>query len=94
MFIFSKRGEEDKYTSIEEAKEEREERRISEIEKYKERYGVDLENPENYDLIIDTSYSNVEDIANTILECERYYEKGEKFGKTWGSPKIFLPLQR
>lgn len=93
LFNDSSRGKEDKYNSIEEAKEEREERRISEIERYIERYGINLENPENYDLIIDSSYSSTEDIANAILECEQCYEKGEKFAKTWASPKIFLPVQ-
>ena len=93
LFNDSSRGKEDKYSSIEEAKEEREERRISEIERYIKRYGVNLENPENYDLIIDTSYSSVEDIADIILQCEECYRKGEEFAKNWASPKIFLPVQ-
>ena len=93
LFNDSSRGKEDKYSCKEEAKKEREERRISEIKRYIERYGVNLEDPENYDVIIDTSYSNIEDIADTILQCEQCYIKGEEFAKTWASPKIFLPLQ-
>ena len=93
LFTDASRNKEDKYTSVQEAKEEREKRRIGERERYLKRYGVDLENPDNYDLIIDTSYSTIEDITDTILQCQKCYENGEKFGKTWASPKVLLPLQ-
>ena len=88
------RGNEDnKYETIEQAKEARENRRLGEQERYMQRYGVDLENPDNYDLIIDTSYSTIEDISETILTCLDYYKDGKYFAKTWASPKVFLPLQ-
>ncbi len=82
LFNDKTRGKEDsKYETIEEAKKEREERRLGENSRYLERYGVDLKDENNYDLIIDTSYANISDIAEVILECEDYYEKGKKFGK-------------
>lgn len=94
LFNDSLRGAEDsKYKTIEEAKIGREKRRIGEIERYKERYGIDLGDSENYDLIIDTSYSKIDDISDTILTCFEKYREGKPFGKTWASPKIFLPLQ-
>ena len=73
LFNDSSRGEEDRYTSIEEAEKAREERRIGEIKRYLERYGVNLEDESNYDLIIDTSNLRVEDIATNILEKEKVY---------------------
>ena len=64
-----------------------------EKERYLKRYGVDLEDENNYDLIIDTSFSSPSDIAEVILECENYYEKNQEFGKKWTSPEELIPLQ-
>ncbi len=91
----STRGKEDSnYNSLEEAKENREKRRIGEQKRYLEIYGVDLEDPNNYDLIIDTSYASIDDTAETILKCLDYYVEGKYFAKNWTSPKKLLPLQR
>ena len=73
LFYDVSRGEEDRYSSIEEAEKAREERRIGEVKRYLERYGVNLEDESNYDLIIDTSNLRVEDIAKIILEKEKMY---------------------
>lgn len=93
LFHDTKRGEEDKYKTVEEAKEARENRRIGEVKRYKERYGVDLEDKENYDLIIDTSFSSVDDISDIILRGAEYYFEDKAFAKEWTSPKTLLPLQ-
>ena len=69
------------------------ERRIGEQKRYKERYGIDLEDENNYDLIIDTSYSNIEDVSDTILTCLDKYIENKDFAKKWTSPKTLLPLQ-
>lgn len=89
LFNDKNRGKEDsKYISIEEAYEAREKRRKGEQERYKKRYGVDLEDENNYDLIIDTSYSTIEDISNTILTCLDCYTKGMSFSKKWTSKDL------
>lgn len=94
LFNDKSRGKEDsKYKSVEEAKNEREERRRGENIRYLQRYGIDLKDENNYDLIIDTSYSTPSDIADTILQCKKCYEEGTEYGKKWASPKVFLPLQ-
>lgn len=94
LFQDSERGAEDsKYQTVEEAKMEREKRRIGENERYKDRYGIDLGDPENYDLIIDTSYSTIDDISDTILICFDKFMEGKQFGKNWTSPKTLLPMQ-
>ena len=59
---------------------------MGEIERYKLRYGVDLTDPDNYDLIIDTSYSNTEELADIIIQGEESYRKEEYYPKNWASP--------
>lgn len=72
LFNDKSRGKEDsRYKTVEEAKIEREERKRGERERYLKRYGVDLENPNNYDLIIDTSDLTPEETAKQILNRER-----------------------
>ncbi|MCI8411639.1 MAG: hypothetical protein HFJ40_04260 [Clostridia bacterium] len=94
LFNDKNRGQEDNnYISIIEAKEAREKRRIGEQERYKKRYDVDLENEDNYDLIIDTSYATIEDTSDTILTCLDCYVKDKPFSQKWTSPKTLLPLQ-
>ena len=74
LFNDSTRGKEDSsYKSLEEAKTAREKRRLGEQERYKQRYGVDLEDPNNYDLIIDTSFASIDDTADVILDCLEHY---------------------
>ncbi len=88
------RGKEDnKYKDVQDAIEQREKRRVGEIQRYKERYDIDLTNEDNYNVIIDTSFSSVDDISDTILSClDRYYDN--KFVNVkWTSPKTLLPLQ-
>ena len=89
------RGKEDsQYANLEEALAARENRRKGEQERYKKRYGVDLEDVDNYNLIIDTSYSTVEDTAETILTCLECHINNKPFAKNWASPKTLIPLQR
>jgi len=73
LFNDKTRGKEDRYDTVEDAEKAREERRIGEIKRYKEIYGIDIEDEKNYDLIIDTSFLSVDYIAKSILEGERKY---------------------
>lgn len=76
-----KRGKEDKYASIEDALKATSERKKGEVERYKMRYGVDLEDENNYNLVIDTSFSDVGDISNTIMECFELEKQGKSYGR-------------
>lgn len=88
------RGKEDnKYKDLDDAIDQREKRRIGEIKRYKERKGIDLTNEDNYDLIIDTSYSTVDDISDTILLCLDRYTEGKEFTKNWTSPITLVGTQ-
>ncbi len=93
LFNDKTRGKEDRYDTVEEAEKEREERRIGEIRRYKDIYGIDIEDEGNYDLIIDTTYAEAKDISKTILECEKLYREGKDFGKTWASSLTMIPSQ-
>lgn len=93
VFEDKTRGKEDQYKTLEEAINDTERRKQSEVQRYKKRYGIDLQNPDNYKLVIDTSYSKIEDIAKIIEQCLEL-EKQEKFyAKKWTSPKKLLPMQ-
>lgn len=94
VFKDKTRGKEDQYDSVEEAITKTRERKLAEISRYKQRYGVDLTNPDNYDLIVDTSYSKSDELADIIIEGEEKYRSGEYYPKTWKSPALFLPSQR
>ncbi|MBQ2835384.1 MAG: cytidylate kinase family protein [Clostridia bacterium] len=92
-FADETRGPEDSYKTVEEAIRKTRERKLGEIERYKERYGVDLSDPENYDLIVDTAYSNTNELADIIIEGEKSYRQGQYYPKRWASPASFIGTQ-
>jgi cytidylate kinase len=61
------RGSVESYASLDEAKNSLVERKRSENLRYITKYGVDCSNPENYDLIIDTTDISPEQVAEIIL---------------------------
>lgn len=93
LFNDKTRGSQDQYDTLEQATKTREARRIAEIERYREKYNVDITDENNFDLIIDTSYSSIPNIADVILGSAKSYYQDKPFSKKWASPKIFLPLQ-
>lgn len=93
VFEDNKRGKEDSYSSLEEAIEKTHKRKVTEVERYLKRYGINLTDTDNYKLVIDTSYSSIEDIADTIEKCLELDIKDRTYGKMWTSPKKLLPLQ-
>lgn len=93
VFNDSSRGEEDQYSTLQEAIEKTIERKLGEISRYKERYNVDLANPDNYDLIVDTAYSNTDELADIIINGEKSYREKKDYPKFWASPVHFLPVQ-
>lgn len=93
VFNDQTRGKEDTYETVEQAIESTKNRRDGEIARYKERYGVDLTDEDNYDLVINTSHANPEEITKVIANCFELQKTNQPFAKTWASPKWFLPLQ-
>ena len=82
-----------KFETLEEATMDTQTRKENEQARYKKRYGVDLQDVNNYRLVIDTSYSSVEDIAEVIEKCLELEMEDKDYGKTWTSPKKLLPQQ-
>lgn len=94
VFADQSRGSEDSYESVEEATEKTRQRKLGEIARYKQRYGVDLADQANYDLIVDTSYSNTPELTSIIINGEKSYREGKYYPKTWASPVNFLSVQK
>lgn len=70
------RGEEEKYSSFEEAKSLLAERAATEKVRYKEIYNLNYMDFSNYDLIIDSTYCLPDKIAEVILAEAKAYEEG------------------
>jgi cytidylate kinase len=67
------RGNVENYKCIEEAVNDIKMRSLVEIERYKEKYNVDLCDNSNYDLIIDSTLLDVEGVTDKILcNLEKY----------------------
>ena len=67
------------------------ERRKSEILRYKTQYDIDLDKLTNYNLVIDTSHSAPEEIANIIIK--NYKKDSSTQNDIWISPHTLLPTQ-
>lgn len=65
----------EKFTDLEHAKEEIERRKVSEIARYKALYNVDISDPANFDLVINTSYKEPQDITKVF---EKAFEEHKK----------------
>lgn len=90
----AKREAGDTYKTVEQATIETYQRRLCEIKRYKERYGVTLNDEKNYDLVINASYASPDEVCDVIMDCAKRHLKGKPFAKLWRSPKTFYPLQK
>lgn len=88
VFGDNKRGKEDKYSTLEEAIEGTKARKESEIERYIKRYGIDLRDINNYNLVIDTSFSKVEDISKVIQQSLELDLLKKSYKKRWDDSSI------
>lgn len=65
----------EKFTSMEQAIDEVNRRKKSEITRYKSLYGVDISDPENFDLVINTSHKAPQDITLAFEQAFDAYKK-------------------
>jgi cytidylate kinase len=70
-----KRGDVEKYSSQEEAKANLIERAHTEDVRYKEIYGLDYFNLNNYDLVLDSTFTKPELLAEILVSEKRRYEE-------------------
>ncbi len=74
VFNDDKRGDVEKYKSQEEAKVNLIERARTEDVRYKEIYGLDYFNMNNYDLVLDSTYTKPELLAEVLINEKKKYE--------------------
>lgn len=63
----TRRSGEKKYTTVQEAIEALCARRASEVARFKRIYHVDIDNPENFDYVIDTTHKTPDEITDIII---------------------------
>ncbi|MBR6737832.1 MAG: cytidylate kinase family protein [Clostridia bacterium] len=56
------------YENVEEAAKKIKERRKSENQRYENLYGVEIQNMQNYDLVVDTNGRTPEEVASVIID--------------------------
>lgn len=89
------RGAEETYFDVDDAREKLILRSMVENERFKEIYGTDNLNYDNYDLIVDTSYDNPDNICKLIYEeYEKFCMSPEKYQrKMYFAPKSLYPTK-
>lgn len=91
----SRRGNVERYGSLEETMQKLSERSRVENLRFKEIYGIDNLNLSNYDLVIDTSWESVDHLAETVMRRAEMWEQGLTKGGTSFllSPKSLYPTR-
>lgn len=87
------RGEIEEYNDIEDALQKVNERKESEKNRFSIKYGVNLLEFQNYDLVIDTSFVNPEEVTGLILDSFELWQEGKDYHKVWINPKNLYPTQ-
>lgn len=88
------RGSAEGYGSLEEARAKIAERKISECQRYFQKYGIDCANLDNYNLVIDTSYATPENITGLITDQLRVWSEGKPCHKFWLAPLNLIPTSK
>lgn len=84
-------NEDEKYGSLQDTIDGLVERRVLENKRYKRIYGVNCEDLNNYDLVIDTSYISALEAKDIIMECYRKKMLNQPYEKLWISPEFVFP---
>lgn len=79
--------------SVEDVLKNLKERQARENVRYKATYGVEIRNPANYDLMIDTTMAQPDDVTALIIRLAKDYFDGKTPYAYWVSPQNLLPLQ-
>jgi cytidylate kinase len=87
------RGKAEGYSSLTESLEKLQLRKESENKRYFQKYGLDCDQYNNYDLIIDTSYASPGAIARFIAAKFDSWSRGQCPNKLWLSPKSIFPTR-
>jgi cytidylate kinase len=80
-------------TNIDKKIKESEKRKNIENSRFEKHYGIKYDIFESFDLIIDTSYADLEQVANIILNAYLKWNQKLPFNKIWFSTKRVYPLE-
>lgn len=75
------------YSDKETARREIIDRRKSEVLRYKNFYGCDISDYNNFDLVVDTSFATKDEINELVLKCFQAFDEGREYSKVWLAPK-------
>jgi hypothetical protein len=92
--IFKAERDTDKHASKKHAIAQVKERNSSDEERYKKLYDVDLRNPNNYNLVIDTSERTPEEVLQIILDEFKSYKLRKWIAETDEEKKEFRKASR
>ena len=84
--------ESERFVSREEAAASVRARRESEVARYKELYGVDIQNTDNYDYVVDTTFVTPQEVAAHIAAQYRAFAAGERFARCELCPARLYPF--
>jgi len=68
-------------------------RKGSEVKRFKEQYGVDINNLHNYNIIIDSSFITPKGLSDFVLNQFETWKSHKNFQRIWLSPKNLFPMQ-
>lgn len=88
------RGAVEAYASVEEAKEQLLKRAHTEDNRYREIYGIDYFKATNYNLILDSTFSGPETLAEVLLDEKARYERDSQNGQVPVKSRILLAPSR
>jgi len=69
------------------------ERRAAEDKRFKSIYGVDCGDLNNYNLVVDTTYSSIAELSKLIIQQYTAFSEKEIVNKHWVSPKLLYPTE-
>lgn len=76
--IFNDHRSTDKYSSREEAYEETKKRNREDVERYQKLYGINYQDPKNFDLIFDTTGKTLDETVLELIEIIEEYKKNQQ----------------
>ena len=84
-------NDDEKYSNLQDTIDGLVERRVLENKRYKKIYGVNCEDLNNYDLVIDTSHISALEATDIIMECYKKKTLNQPYKKLWISPEFVFP---
>jgi predicted cytidylate kinase len=93
VFADSGRREEPLYANQAGAKAQLMARKESENRRFLSTYGIDCADLHNYDVVIDTSYSDPEQVTAQLLVVIARWREGKRPNQRWVSPRILFPTE-